>query len=78
MPRDFTSGSAPQPIELLDEGRKAVGPAAFRVQIDELGRFAGKFADALQAVVVDEIRDEALFVLQFHRVEDAAVRVDAD
>ena len=69
---------APQPVELLDERRKAIDPAALRVQVDELGRLAGVLAHALQLVVVDEIRDEALLVLQLHRVEDAAVGVDAD
>ena len=69
---------APQPIELLDERRKAIRPAALRIQIDELGRLARILAHALQLVVIDEVRNEALLVLQLHRVEDAAVRIDAD
>ncbi len=49
-----------------------------RVKIDELRRFAGEFADPLQFVMVDVIGDEALFVLQFHRVEHAAVGINPD
>ena len=69
---------AAQPVELLDQRRKAVRPAALRIQVDELGRLAGILAHALQLVVIDEVRDEALLVLQLHRIEDAAVRIDAD
>ena len=56
-------GPATQPVELLDERRKAIRPAAFRIQIHELGRFASHLAHALQAVVIDEVRNKALLVL---------------
>jgi hypothetical protein len=32
----------------------------------------------LQTEMLDERRNEALFVLQFHRIEGAAIGVDAD
>ena len=50
-------GPPPQPLERLDQRRKAVDPAALRVQIHELGRLAGVLAHALQAVVVDDVRE---------------------
>ena len=40
--------------------------------------FAHLILSRLQAEVLDEVRDEALLVLDLHRVKRAAVRVDSD
>ena len=71
-------GPLSEPFERFDQGRKAVDAAALRVQVDELGRFAGVLADALQIVTIDRVRNEALFMLHLHRIERAPVRIDAD
>ena len=40
---------------------------------DELGRLARILAHTLQTIMIDDLRDEALLVLQLHRVESAAM-----
>ena len=57
---------------------KAIGAAPLRIKVGELASLTGIFRHRLQAHVLDEGRDEALLVLDLHRVERAAVRVDAD
>jgi hypothetical protein len=57
---------------------KPIAAAAFGVEVDELRRLASIFAYPLQVIVIDERRNEAFFVLQLHRVEGAAVGIDAD
>ena len=66
------------PLQFLDQGRKAVDPPALRVQVDEVARLAGVLAHAGQPEILDHVGGEALFVLHLHRVEDAAVGIDAD
>jgi hypothetical protein len=38
----------------------------------------GVFRDRLQVEVLDDIGDEALLVLQFHGIKNAAVRVESN
>ena len=64
--------------EVECEGREAVDPSTFRIQVHELGSFPRVFADRLQSIVFDRIRNETFFVLQFHSVEGTTVRVDTD
>ena len=47
-------------------------------QIHKLRTLASILTHRLQIVVIDNIRNEALFVLQLHGVERAAVAIDAD
>ena len=73
-----TSGRSRSHSSASIRAGKRLMPAALRIQIDELGRLAGVLADALQLVVVDDVGNEALLVLHLHRVERAAVGIDAD
>src|SRR4051794_6380121 len=70
--------AAAEPLKLFQKRIEPVNAAALRVQVHELGCFARIAADTLQLIVIDEIWNEALFVLDFHRIEDAPVRIDAN
>ena len=67
-----------QEAEHLDQRRKAVDSARLRVKVDELRRLASVLANALQAPMLDDIRNETLFMFQLHCVERATVGVDPD
>jgi hypothetical protein len=67
-----------EPIQLLDQRQESIAAATLGVQIHEFRGFARIFADALQIVVLDEDGNEALFVLQLHRIEHATIRVNTD
>ena len=77
-PRLATSGPFAQQVERHGERGEAVDAAPFRVKVHELGRFPAIARDGLQVEEPDGVGDEALFVLDLHRVERAAVRIDAD
>ena len=74
--RDFRT--LVQESKNLDQRRKAVDSARLRVKVDEFRRLASVFANALQAPMLDNIRNETLFMFQLHRVERATVGVDSD
>ena len=65
-----------QELKDLDERRETVDAARFRVEVDEFGRLARVFAHAFEVPMMNNARDEAFFVLEFHRVESATVGVD--
>ena len=65
-------------VEDADDRLPAVAAAPFRVEVDEVPGVARVLADRLAVEMVNEIRAEALLVLDLHRVERAAVRVNAD
>jgi hypothetical protein len=67
-----------QPFHRFHQRGKTIDPPALGIQIHEFRRLAGVLAHALQVPMIDNVRNEAFLVLQFHRIEDAAVRVDAD
>ena len=58
--------------------QSAVHPAVDGVEVGELPNAAGKLRRGLKFPVLDEGRSEALFVLDLHRVEHAAVGIKAD
>jgi hypothetical protein len=67
-----------QQVERPREGGKPVHAAGLRIEIHEVPAFAGVFADRLQPEILDVHRCEALLVLDLHRVEHAAIGVNAD
>src|SRR5208337_1071873 len=67
-----------QQVEAHDQGRETIDPPPLRVQVDELRGLPRILRDRGQVVIPDDIRDEAFLVLYLHRVEGAAVAVDAD
>ena len=67
-----------QQVEHHHQRGPAIDAAPLGIQIDELGRLAGVPGDRLQAPILDDVGDEALFMLDLHRVEGAAIGVDAD
>ena len=69
-------GTFPEPLERLDQCRKAVDPSALGVKVDELRGLAGVLAHTLEIPAIDRVRNEALLVLQLHGVKRASVGVD--
>jgi hypothetical protein len=65
-------------VEHTDQRDPAIQAAIRGVQVDELGGLPGQGRDRLQVPVLDRVGDEALLVLDLHRVEGAPVGVDAD
>ena len=70
--------SLAQQIKRPGQGREAVGAASLRVEIDKLPHLPGVLTDRLQAVVLHKHRRETFLLLDLHRVEHAAVGIDAD
>ena len=67
-----------QPFERFDQRRKTVDTPTLRIEVDEFRSLTSILADRLQFVVVDNVGNEAFFVLEFHRVERTTIGIDAD
>jgi len=70
--------SLAEQIEDHRQGWETVDTSPFAVEVDELGGFASVFGDRLEIPVLDNVGNEALFVLDFHGIEGTAVGVDTD
>ena len=76
--RRNTSGRSASRSIVKTRPGKSVGSPPLRIEIEKLGRLAHILGDRRQPVILDDVRYEAFFMLDLHRVEGAAVAVDAD
>ena len=62
----------------VDQSWESIAASGFRIEIAELPNLPGVFANRLQVPMFDKHGREALLVLDFHAVENAAIGIDAD
>jgi len=71
-------GSLTQEVEDHYQRGPPIDAAPLRVEVHKLRSLSGVLGDCLEAPVVDDVGDKALLVLDLHRIECAAIRIDAD